>query len=217
MSEENPAAAEIPTAGDQSATDRVILRRRMVRNYTDEPVAEELVEQLLDLAVHAPSAGFTQGVTFQVLTGEDRDRFWEHTSDGSSRWLRQISVAPVLVLVWTSKDAYFRRYTEPDKGWRSDDQPWTAPYWYVDAGMAAQNILLGAVDRGLGACFFGIPMDRVDAVRAEFGVPEHQLSVGVVSLGHVPAGDRVGGSARTRPRRKNTDQVRRGDWRQDPR
>lgn len=200
------------SATELSATDRVILGRRMVREYTDEPVPENLVTELLDLAVHAPSAGFTQGVTFQVLTGADLSRFWEITTDGSNRWLERISTAPVLVLVWTSKDAYFRRYTEQDKGWDAEDQPWTAPYWYVDAGMAAQNILLGAVDRGLGACFFGVPMDRVDAVREGFGVPVEQLSVGVVSLGWIPRTEQASGSAKTRRRRNRTDQVHRGQW-----
>ena len=38
------------------------------------------------------------------------------------------------------------------------------PYWDVDAGMAALLMLLTAVDEGLGACFFGVPPDRVGGV-----------------------------------------------------
>ncbi len=48
--------------------------------------------------------------------------------------------------------------------------------------------LVTAVDHGLGACFFGIPVERVDRVRQRFDVPADQLSVGVISLGYpVPA------------------------------
>ena len=45
------------------------------------------------------------------------------------------------------------------------------PYWHIDTGMAALLILQTAVDEGLGACFFGIPPERMDAFRAAFGVP----------------------------------------------
>ena len=74
--------------------------------------------------------------------------------------------APVVILVWTSQAAYLDRYAEPDKGWTDRDPGrWSAPYWFVDAGMASMAGLLAAVDAGLGACFFGVPADRVDAVR----------------------------------------------------
>ena len=53
--------------------------------------------------------------------------------------------APVLVTVWTSERAYLDRYAEPDKGWTDRDKArWSAPYWWVDAGMAAMNVLLAA-------------------------------------------------------------------------
>ena len=81
------------------------------------------------------------------------------------RWLAGMRTAPVLVLVWTAPGAYLDRYAEPDKGWTDRDPArWTAPYWYVDAGMAVLAMLYAAVDEGLGACFFGVPPDRIAAV-----------------------------------------------------
>ena len=53
------------------------------------------------------------------------------------------------------------------------------PYWHLDAAMASLLILQTAVDEGLGACFFGIPPDRVPAFREEFRVPlDHALGLG---------------------------------------
>lgn len=46
----------------------VVRRRRMVRNFTDQPVDPAVVARILDLARHAPSAGFTQGQAFVVVT-----------------------------------------------------------------------------------------------------------------------------------------------------
>jgi len=38
-----------------------VRKRRMVRHFTSEPVPKETIEGILELAQHAPSAGFSQG------------------------------------------------------------------------------------------------------------------------------------------------------------
>ncbi len=114
--------------------------------------------------------------------------------------------APVLILVWASRAAYLDRYAEPDKGWTDrDPDRWSAPYWYVDGGMATLAMLLTATDLGLGACFFGVPTDRVEAVRSAFDVPDDQLSVGVISLGYAADGGAPGSPSRRE--RKPSDEL----------
>jgi nitroreductase len=49
----------------------VIKRRRMVRAFTDEPLAAGVTEHLLRAANRAPSAGFSQGYSFLVLEGKE--------------------------------------------------------------------------------------------------------------------------------------------------
>lgn len=178
--------------------------RRMVRRFDpDRPVPEEVVRDLVGLAVRAPSAGFSQGWDFLVLLDPaDRDAFWTATDDGREpdAWRRGVGAAPALVLCLSHPDAYLDRYAQPDKGW-TDRSParWPVPYWDTDTAMAAMVLLLGAQDAGLGALFFGVPGERHDAVRAALDVPGDRRLVGVVALGH-EAG-RVGGSPRTRARR----------------
>ena len=46
----------------------LVNKRRMVRNFTDEPVSAEAIDRILDAARHGPSAGFTQGQDFIVVT-----------------------------------------------------------------------------------------------------------------------------------------------------
>ena len=60
----------------------MLRRRRMVRNYDpDRPVPPEVVRRVLDHAIRAPSAGFSQGWGFLVLEEPaDRDRFWAAAS-----------------------------------------------------------------------------------------------------------------------------------------
>jgi nitroreductase len=179
----------------------VIRRRRMVRAYDpDRPVPDDVVSRLLDHAVRAPSAGFSQGWDFVVLREPaDRELFWSVTREDDGEpdaWLRGLRTAPLLVLCLSDRDAYLDRYAAPDKGWSDRDEArWPVPYWDVDTGMAALLMLLTAVDEGLGACFFGVPPHRHDAVRAAFGVPDGRRPVGVVSVGF-PAPDRRSPSLR---------------------
>ncbi|MEO5654262.1 MAG: nitroreductase family protein [Marmoricola sp.] len=194
----------------------VVRRRRMVRSYTDEPVDKEVVDRALAHAVRAPSAGFTQGWGFLVLDEpEDVRRYWAATAelDEPDSWLRGMMRAPVIVLPCSSKAAYLDRYAAPDKGWSDRDEArWPVPFWHTDAAMAALLILQTAVDEGLGACFFGIPPQRVAEVRQAFAIPEAFDPVGALTLGH-PA-DRAGpdGSPARRRRKPVDEVVHRGSW-----
>ncbi|AEG45376.1 nitroreductase family protein [Isoptericola variabilis] len=196
----------------------VVRHRRMVRRFTEEPVPEEAIDRLLRNAVRAPSAGFTQGWSFLVLTEpEDRERFWAATTPAGpqrtmSTWLAGMRTAPVLIVVLCSKQAYLDRYAEPDKPWKvRDEAHWPVPYWHVDAGMASLLVLQTAVDEGLGACFFGIGADEVPAFRAEFTVPDEWTHTGVIAVGHAADGGAKGSPARRR-RRPLDEVVHRGTW-----
>jgi nitroreductase len=192
----------------------VLRRRRMIRSYQQgRPVPTDALDAILEAALRAPSAGFTQGVSLLVLSSDTEcDTFWQAAAQTDSRWLRGMRAASVLVLVWTSEQIYLDRYAEPDKGWIDRDPArWSAPYWFVDAGMASMAALLSAVDHDLGACFFGIPVDRIAAVREAFGVPPSQLSVGVISVGY-PARTPAMGSPARRPRKPLSESIHRGTW-----
>ena len=173
----------------------MVRKRRMVRNYDPHrPVPRATLDELLGLAIRAPSAGFSQGWHFLVLdAAEDRTLFWNATVEPEaepSPWLQGLQSAPVLIVAMSDKMAYIERYAEPDKGWTDRDEArWPVPYWDIDTGMASLLILLGAVDRGLGSCFFGVPAERHDDVKRAFGVPERLGVIGVLSVGY-PAPDR---------------------------
>ena len=196
----------------------VVRRRQMIRSYdAGRSVPPDALDAVLRTALRAPSAGFTQGVSLLVLTSAaERETFWQLTSDGDSAWLRGMRAAPVLITVWTSQETYLDRYAEPDKSWTDRDPArWSAPYWFVDAGMASMAALLSAVDQHLGACFFGIPADRIAAVRDTFGVPTSQLSVGVISLGYPASAaeeQRVVSSPLRRARKSQDELIHHGMW-----
>jgi nitroreductase len=193
----------------------------MVRRYADRPVDPAVVDRMLDNAVRAPSAGFTQGWEFLVLdTAADVARFWEATSPDvpseveegrrldalPNAWLDGMRTAPVVIVPMSDKDAYLARYAQSDKS----TPDWPVPYWHMDTAMAALLILQTAVDEGLGACFFGVPGARVGAFRAEFGIPARLKPIGAITVGHRTEDTGSRGSPARRPRR--TDVVHRGRY-----
>ena len=193
----------------------VVDRRRMVRSFREEPLDPEVVERMLRNALHAPSAGFSQGWAFLVLdsTG-DVERFWSSATppgDGHDPWSEGMRRAPVIIVPLSSKQAYLDRYAAADKGWTDrDESRWAAPYWDIDTGMAALLILLTAVDEGLGACFFGIPPTRTPAFRSEFGIPDDHHPIGAIAVGRRRP-DTPSPSLR-RGRRTAAEVVHRGGW-----
>ena len=193
-----------------------IRARRMVRAFDGRPVPPGLVDQLVDLARRAPSAGNTRPWAFVVLEGDDTARLWDVTLPAARRpgfrWQRLVD-APVVVVPVVAPHAYTARYAEPDKqatGLGGGLDAWPVPYWWVDGGMAVHGLLLAAVDAGLGALFYGL-FEHEEAALVALGVPAGWRALGAVALGW-PAEDEPGRSA-GRPRAPLASVLHRGGWR----
>ena len=173
----------------------VVLQRRMVRDFSEQPVAPSLLEQLMANATRVPSAGYSQGSAFVVLTEpEQRRLFWETTSGPEWRGESEsvpLTRAPVVILPLAHKQAYLDRYALPDKAHTplSLEAHWPAPYWDIDTGFGVILILLTAVNLGLGALFFGI-FSGEQAVMDAIGVPEGYRPIGAIAVGHPTPGER---------------------------
>ncbi len=60
--------------GSRMEFERVVRKRRMIRAFKPLPVPEEKVGRIVELAQHYPSAGFSQGMAFIVVTEPERVR-----------------------------------------------------------------------------------------------------------------------------------------------
>jgi nitroreductase len=179
----------------------------MVRRFTAEPVSQQSLDRILANAVRGPSAGFSQGQAFLVLTSADLAAFWDVAGEAVSPTAQ---TAPLVIVPMSSKRAYLDRYARADKGWTDRDEArWPVPFWHIDTGMAALLILLTVVDEGLGAVYFGIVPEAVDKFRAAFGVPDDHEPIGAIAIGHDAEDDRRDLRARRRPL---TDMVHYGRW-----
>jgi len=165
-----------------------VLRRRMVRNFQKRSVPKEAIDKILDLAQHAPSAGFSQGCAFIVVTNEElRKRIGaiqgEEGFYSKRRFHKFVSEAPVLIIACVSERLYHERYREPDKVKGDGTEiEWPVPFWHFDIGAASMIILLAAVNEGLAAAFTGV--FRGEELRKLLGMPAHFQLVGVISIGY---------------------------------
>jgi len=191
----------------------VLARRRMVRNYTAEPVDPAALDRIAAAALRAPSAGNSQAIGVVVVTNEKMKRDIADIADepayveaGFDPW---ISKAPAHIVISVSEKVYRDRYSEPDKLGPDGEEPdWPVPYWWVDAGASTMAVLLAAVNEGLGAGFLGV--HSVPELAKLLGIPEHFQPIGVVTVGHA-APDRRSGSL-DRPKKTARDVIFANSW-----
>jgi FMN reductase [NAD(P)H] len=196
----------------------ILKRRRMVRAYEPQPVARETLERIVGTIRRAPSAGFSQGQRFVVVTDADRRKAIADAA-GESFYVEQgftpwISGAAALIVVCAREDDYHDRYRQPDKLVEGEEIAWPVPYWHADAGKATMLVLLAAIDEGLAAGVFGVPADRMQSVRELLDLPPDIAIVEVITLGHPAADDASDrlSSRGTRPRKPLDELVRWERW-----
>jgi nitroreductase len=192
----------------------VIQKRRSVRAYLTDAVPKEVLAQIVDTARRAPSAGFSQGIDFLVLSdSEPMKRFWTLTTDPEHGAQIEEDYPPVVVLVFSDPLRYLARYSQDDKiEFGLDDlDRWPVRFWDVDAAMAAMQLQLAAVNEGLGTWFFGIAYGE-DAVRQEFSIPENRQLVGMIAIGYPNPDEVRNGSGISKRRRPLEEQLHMNTW-----
>lgn len=144
---------------------KAILSRRSIRRFLPGPVPEELMLELLEAAMCAPSAGNEQPWQFVVI---DQRRLLDEIPKFHP-YAGMLAEAPVAILVCgdMEKDLH--------KG-----------YWVQDCSAAVENILIAVVEKGLGAVWVGVypKEDRVLAMRALLGIPESIVPFALIPLGY---------------------------------
>ena len=163
-----------------------VMKRRAVRRFEEGGVDLAVIEEIARLAQRTPSAGFSQGQRLVVVTDPDTRRRVARTCGeeayaalGMGPWISECAAQFVPCV---SAEIYHRRYQEADK---VDDEgreiDWPVPYWFVDIGATTMVIMLAAVDAGLASGFAGA-FDP-DALRAELGIPDEFVPIGVMPVG----------------------------------
>ena len=139
-----------------------IFSRRSIRVYTDEPVSEGELQNLLDAGMAAPSASNRKPWHFVVVT----DRETLNALAAAHPYGRMLGRAGAAIAVC--------------------GDPGISSWWVQDCSAATENILLAASALGLGAVWLGSHgnPEREDAIRAVLRIP-HEIGVlSLLSIGH---------------------------------
>ena len=143
----------------------VLRSRRSVRAFRSEPVPESLLQELVDLANWAPSAGNLQSRDFSVVRDEATRRALAREADQN-----ELAQAPAVLVVCTNAS----RITQYGERGRS-------LFAIQDAAAATENFLLAAHERGLGAVWMG-SFDEGE-VRRILRIPRHARPVTLIAVG----------------------------------
>jgi nitroreductase len=141
-------------------------KRASVRGFTDDPVPDELVMEMLRLGAQAPSAGNLQARDFIVVRGTETKAKLAKAAFGQDF----VERAPVVV-VCCANLSRIRNY-----GIRGTDL-----YCLQDVAASVENMMLYVTSQGLGSCWVGA-FDEVQVSRI-LGLPENVRPVVLLPVG----------------------------------
>ena len=142
-----------------------IYTRRSVRSYTNKPISENDIHDLLRAGMHAPSARNEQPWHFIVI--DDAEKL--HAIPEFHPHAKMLLDAPVAILVCSDRKLETKRAS-----------------WLQDCSAATENILLAAHAKGLGGVWIGIFPDseRVSGIKDLMSLPDDVRPVALIALGH---------------------------------
>ena len=150
-----------------------IAKRKCIRSFTDKKVESEKIENLLRAAMRAPSGMNGQPWEFVVVDDKEVLSAMQKLSPGA----RALLTAPLAIVVLERE---IPRRIEMGLTWLAQQ----------DLGACTENILLQAVEEGLGAGWMGVgPGTPGQTALAQLlGLPENVKPYSVVGIGY-PAED----------------------------
>ena len=157
--------------------------RRSVREYTDEPVSDAMLRELIEAAIQAPSAINQQPWCFVVVADP---ALLARISDQAKAHLLSASLgAPAHPFRDILNDPKFHIfYHAPVLIVITAAQPTD---WAVeDCALAAENLMLAAHGAGLGTCWIGFAQHWLGTAdgKAALGLPPSYTPIAPIIIGH---------------------------------
>ena len=142
----------------------IIFNRRSVRKYTDKKIEADVVERLMRAAMQAPSATNQQPWEFLVI--DDKETIVKLAE--FSPYAKMLPGAPLAMVILEKQGMRAPRFTEQD------------------LGACVQNLMLQAVEDGLGSVWMGVGRgtERETFLTEMFNLPETVKPFAVLAIGY---------------------------------
>ena len=172
-----------------------IKTRRSVRTYQDKPVENEKLQAVLDAVRMAPSWANMQ--CWRMVVVKDKaarekisdlsyvESYFSPKGYKSNPSKKALAAAPVVIVLCADP--------------AQSGVLWDQDYYLVDAGIAAQNLMLAARSLGLGTVFVGVYDE--EKVKKLLNIPASVRIIGLLPLGY-PTEEKKDG-----PKRKPLDEI----------
>lgn len=194
--------------------DDVILGRRSIRGFKDQPVSKDTIREVIGLAMRAPSSLNTQPWSFYVVGGEVLDRiragnternlagvphsreFRSHGEYAGAHRERQIEIAKQLFAAMDiPREDKEKRLEWVLRGFRQFDAPVSIVVTYdrsihggdigpFDCGAVVNCLVNAAWSRGLGCVINSQGIMQSPVVREHAQIPEDQVIMICVAMGY---------------------------------
>ncbi len=146
----------------------LLINRRSIRRYTDEPVAADDVRLILEAGLMAPTSKSSR--SWQFIAVDDKDML-QRLAQCKPMGAAPIAACPLAIVV---------------VGDSTKSDP-----WIEDASVAAIMMQLQAADLGLGSCWIQVRgrMTADQTLSEEYvaellGIPEHLNTLCIITIGH---------------------------------
>lgn len=191
-----------------------IRKRRSVRAYMPDPVSKDVLKELLEAAILAPTGSNMQPFKFYVAGGEGKKRLDEVllkcVDDGKSTSnelqmlreggdeeaqnkmsARRMDLMREVMNILRNNDVPIETFA------RGSFHYFGAPVAIfitmdqslaenalVAVGAAVENLMLVACDKGLGTCWIGMALMYSEQIKETLGIPETERIVTSLALGY---------------------------------
>jgi len=144
---------------------KALLNRRSIRRYTSDPISEDIIRELINAGMHAPTARNLQ--PWHLIVVDEREIL-----DGlaiAHPFAKMLTQASLAILVCGDK------MIQEAEG-----------YIVQDCSAATQNIMLAAYANGLGSVWLGMypREERMQKVSDLLNIPDHIMPVALISIGY---------------------------------
>lgn len=147
---------------------KCIKDRRDIRDFKPDPVPDNVLKEILDSAIQAPSSGNVQDWEFIVVKNQNTKKLLAEAALGQDF----IAKAPVVIVVCSDLNRISYSYGERGKNL----------YSIQNTAAAIQNLLLAAWDLGIGSCWVGAFNEQ--RIRETLVLPEHVRPLAIIPLGY---------------------------------
>ena len=157
----------------------IMKNRRTIRKYTEQDIPEELLNELLEVAVRASNTGNMQ--LYSVVVTRDQSNKEKLAPAHFNQPM--ITTAPV-VLTFCADANRFVKWAEQRKAEAGFDNLQTFIASTIDAMLFAQAFCDAAEEKGLGICYLGTTAYNADKIIEALSLPRLVVPIVTVTVGY---------------------------------